>query len=152
MIYRRVFGVPSMGFRSPFSELERMRHQMDQLMDSFSGEPSGARTAGVFPLVNLTEDSNNYYLRAELPGIKADELSIEAERNSVSLSGERKIPAAGDGVRYHRRERESGSFSRVIGLPGEVDAEKVEAGLEHGILTVTIPKAEVTKPKQIAVK
>ena len=151
MIYRRVYGVPNMGFRKPFSELERMRHQVDQLLDAFSGETATERTAGVFPLINLTEDADTYFVRAELPGIKADELNIQAERNSISLSGERKIAAEGENVKYHRREREAGTFSRVIGLPGEADPEQVEAGLEHGILKVTIPKAEVAKPKKIMV-
>ena len=151
MIYRRVFGVPSMDFRSPFSELERMRNQMDRLMDAFSGESIQGRTAGVFPLVNLTEDADHYYIRAELPGIEADALNIQAERNSVSLSGERKIVSGQENVKYHRRERDAGTFSRVIGLPGEANPDNVEASLAHGILTITIPKAEAAKPKQIKV-
>ncbi|MBW1993309.1 MAG: Hsp20/alpha crystallin family protein, partial [Deltaproteobacteria bacterium] len=72
--------------------------------------------------------------------------------NGLSISGERKIPAEGDNVRYHRREREAGSFSRIIGLPGEVDPDKVEAKLKDGILTVIVPKAEKAKPKQIPIK
>ena len=151
MIYRRVFGVPSMNFHSPFSELERMRNQMDRLMDAFSGESIQGRTAGVFPLVNLTEDADHYYVRAELPGIEADALNIQAERNSVSLSGERKIASGQENVKYHRRERDAGTFSRVIGLPGEANPDNVEASLAHGILTITIPKAEAAKPKQIKV-
>ena len=133
MIYRRVFGVPTMGFRSPFSELERMRHQMDRLMDTFSGETATVRTAGVFPLVNLTEDADKYLVRAELPGIKAGELNIQAERNSISLSGERKIAAEGDNVKYHRREREAGTFSRVIGLPGETVEDRVTLEIPAGV-------------------
>ena len=151
MIYRRVFGVPTTEYRSPFSELERMQRNMNRLMDAFSGQTVAGRTAGVFPLVNLTEDSDNYYVRAELPGLKSDELNIQAERNTISLSGERKIAAEGDNVKYHRREREAGTFSRVIGLPGEADPDKVEAGLVDGILSITIPKAEAAKPKQITV-
>jgi HSP20 family protein len=106
--------------------------------------------AGVFPLVNLTEDKDNYYVRAELPGVKGDELDIQITANNLSISGERRI-AAEEGARYHRREREAGTFSRIIGLPGEVDADKVEAKLENGILTAVIAKAEIAKPKQIAV-
>jgi HSP20 family protein len=105
----------------------------------------------VFPLVNLTEDKDNYYVRAELPGVKADELDIQATANNLAISGERKIAAAAEGARYHRREREAGTFSRMIGLPGDIDTAKVNAQLQNGILTVVVPKAEVAKPKQITV-
>jgi HSP20 family protein len=151
MIYRRVFDFPTFRIRSPFDELERLRRQMDQLVDGISGGPLQRAQAGVFPLINLTEDKNNYYIRAELPGIKADELDIQAAAQNISISGERKISAE-EGVKYHRREREAGKFSRVIGLPGEINADKVAAGLENGILTVAVPKAEAAKPRQIAVK
>ena len=109
-------------------------------------------TAGVFPLVNLTEDKDGYYVRAELPGLKADELDISATGNTLSISGERKIFDEGENVRYHRREREAGTFSRIISLPGEVDANKIEAELKDGILTARISKAEAAKPRQITVK
>lgn len=71
--------------------------------------------------------------------------------NSLSISGERKIPAEGENVRYHRKERESGRFSRVINLPEAVDTDRISAGLSSGILTVTVPKSEVAKPRQIKV-
>ena len=106
----------------------------------------------MFPLTNITEDKDNYYVRAELPGIKADELDISVTADSLSISGERKIPAAKENARYHRREREAGKFSRMVSLPSQVDLEKVEARSTNGVLTVVLPKAEVAKPKQIAVK
>lgn len=152
MLYRQLFGVPSFRYGSPFNELDIMRRQMDRLMDAFSGESLRGRTAGVFPLVNLTEDKDNYYLYAEIPGIAPDELNIQAERSTISLSGERKIADVEAGVKYHRREREAGTFSRVVGLPGEIDADKVQANLQDGILRIVVPKAEAAKPKQIQVK
>jgi len=91
-------------------------------------------------------------VRAELPGVKADELEIQATGNNLSMTGERKISAVAEDARYHRREREAGTFSRIIGMPADVNSEKVEASLENGILTVVIPKAEAAKPRQIAVK
>ena len=142
----------NMSLRNTFSELERMRQDMDRLMEGFGGRYDGPPTAGVFPLVNFTEDKDGYYVRAELPGLKADELNISATGNTLSISGERKIASEGQDIRYHRREREAGSFSRIISLPGIVDTDKVEAQLKDGILTVHIPKAEAAKPKQIAVK
>ena len=150
MIYRRLYGYPTWGFRSPFDDLQRFRRQMDRLLDE-AKQPYQPPHAGVFPLINLTEDVNRYYIRAELPGMKADELDIQATGNNLAITGERKIVAEESEARYHRREREAGKFSRVIGLPGEINADRIEAKLENGILTVVIPKAEAAKPKQITV-
>ena len=152
MIYRSLYGVPTWRVRSPFDELSRMRDQMDRFMDAFDGRREGRLAAGVFPAINLSEDSNSYYIRAELPGIKADELDIQVTANNLSLSGERKISEEGTGVKYHRREREGGSFSRVIALPGDIDADRVKADLSNGVLTVKIAKAEAAKPRQIEIR
>lgn len=151
MIYRRLFNLPTWRFRSPLDELYRMRQQLDQMFEDVRS-PSQRPGAGVFPLINLTEDKENYYMRAELPGVKADELDIQVTANNIAISGERKIAAQGEGTKYHRREREAGTFSRMIGLPGDVNNENVEAKLENGILTVTVPKAEAAKPKQITIR
>ena len=150
MIYRRLFNVPSWQFRSPFGELERMRKQLDRLFEE-TRAPYQPAQAGVFPLTNLSEDKDNYYVRAELPGVKGDQLDIQVTGNNLAISGERKIAAEEEGARYHRREREAGTFSRMIGLPGEVDTDKVDANLQNGILTVVVPKAEIAKPKQITI-
>jgi HSP20 family protein len=128
-----------------------MRREMDRLSETLSrgwGEPA----AGVFPLMNVTEDKDNYYIRAELPGIKADELDMSVTADTLSLSGERKIPAEDEKAQYHRREREAGRFSRIITLPAQVDAGKAEAHCADGVLTVVLPKAEEAKPRQITVK
>mgnify|MGYP001552526019 CR=1 FL=1 len=148
MIYRRFFNVPTFRVRTPWEELHRMRQQLDHLFDA---APSQRVSAGVFPLINLTEDKDSYYVRAELPGVKGDELDIQVTGKNLAISGERKIAAEEEGARYHRREREAGTFSRMIGLPGEVDTNKVEAKLENGILNIVVSKAEVAKPKQISV-
>ena len=151
MIYRRLFNVPTWRFRSPFDELHRMRQQLDQLFEN-TAVPHQRLSAGVFPLINLTEDKDSYYVRAELPGVKGEALDIQVTANNLAISGNRKIAAEEEGARYHRREREAGSFSRMIGLPGDIDPEKVDAKLENGILTVVVSKAEAAKPKQITVK
>jgi HSP20 family protein len=152
MIFRRPFYYPSWGLRGAFEELERMRRQLDEMFGGLERQPYRALGAGVFPLINLTEDKDRYYVRAELPGLKAEEIQISLTGNNLSISGERKIPSEGENVRYHRREREAGTFNRVVALPNEVDANKVEAKHIDGILTVVIPKAEVAKPKQITVR
>jgi HSP20 family protein len=102
--------------------------------------------------MNVTEDKDSYYVRAELPGIKAEDLDISVTEDSLSVSGERKLPAEDEKATYHRREREAGNFSRLVTLPGPIDTAKVEARCADGILTVVLPKAESAKPKQITVK
>jgi HSP20 family protein len=152
MLYRRFFNVPNWGFSKSFREFDRLRREMDELFGALSGGTLPMPSAGVFPLANVTEDKENYYVRAELPGVKSNELDIQVTAEGISISGERKIPVEGDNVRYHRREREAGKFSRSISLPGEIDVNKVKASMENGVLKVTIPKSEVAKPRQITVK
>jgi HSP20 family protein len=152
MIIRRIGGLPTWEWKSPFEEIDRMRREMDRLSDALAGPLFREPLAGVFPLMNVTEDPDNYYVRAELPGIKADELNISFTGNSLAVAGERTIPAENENARYHRREREAGKFSRVVSLPSTVDSSKVEARCVDGVLTVVLPKAEAVKPKQIAVK
>ncbi len=147
MLVRRVW--PSRPtFDSPFDDFDQVRREMLRLLDSSVGDQS----AGVFPPVNITQDDDNFYLRAEVPGIKPNELSISAVRNRVSLAGKREIQPEHDRVSYHRKERPEGSFDRTVTLPTEVDAERVDARYADGILTLTLPKAEETKPRQITVR
>ncbi len=139
-------------FRSPFKEFDRMRQEMNRIAEAYKTREPFLTTAGVFPLVNLSEDTDNYYVRAELPGMDSENIEISATENSISIAGERIIPEEKDNVRYHRRERESGNFSRMISLPGAIDADKVEAKFSEGILSIKLPKSESMKPKQIVVK
>jgi HSP20 family protein len=125
---------------------------MERLFGSSSGWPHREGTAGVFPLTNVTEDDDNYYVRAELPGMAADEIDISVTGDSLSISGERHIPAEKEEAKYHRREREAGKFSRIISLPAQIDTDKVEANCTDGVLTISLPKAQAAKPKQITVK
>ena len=137
--------------RGGFNELDRMRRDMDRLFEGLVGSSRG-HTAGVFPLTNVTEDDHNYYVRAELPGMTSDEIDISVTGDSLSISGQRKIPTEREEAKYHRREIEAGKFSKIISLPGQIDTEKVEASCLDGVLTITLPKAAASKPKQIAVK
>ena len=152
MIFRQPFYSPTWGLASAFEELDRMRRQLDEMSGGLEQRPYRLLGARVFPLINLSENKDNYYVRAEMPGLKADDIGISVAGNNLSISGERKIASEGENVRYHRREREAGTFNRVIALPGEVDADKVEAKHVDGILTVVIPKAETAKPKQITIR
>lgn len=148
---RRMFDFPDFSMRRHMEDFDRLRRQMDTLSGRFMGA-GDLRGSGVFPLINLSENKESYFVRAELPGVKANELDIQATGNTLSVSGERQIPEENGNAKYHRREREAGKFSRMITLGNEIDAEKVEAKMENGILTIVLPKTEKAKPRQISVK
>jgi HSP20 family protein len=116
------------------------------------GDASASPGAGVFPPVNVTQDDNSFFVRAEIPGVSAEELSISVVRNRVSLAGNRKIKSEQEHASYHRKERPEGSFNRTLVLPVEVDAQRVDARYADGVLTLTLPKAEAARSRQITVK
>jgi HSP20 family protein len=138
--------------RDSFTEMERLRREMERLFDSASGRGRIASSAGVFPAINVSEDTDNLYVRAELAGVAPGDIEITTEENNLIIKGERKIFTEGEKVSYHRREREAGRFRRITSLPGRVDTTKVTALCKNGVLTVTLPKAVEAKPRQIEVK
>jgi HSP20 family protein len=151
MIYRRLYDLPSLRFRSAFDQLDRMRRQFDRIFGEDTGTHRGMFGAGVFPQINLTEDADRFYVRAELPEVASEDIEMQATAKNLSISGERKIASENDGVKYHRREREAGKFSRIVTMPTEIDPDRIEAKLQDGILTIRVPKAEAVKPRQIAI-
>lgn len=151
MLVRRVW--PSRPtFDSPFADFDEVRREMLRLLDTVASDTFGDVGAGVFPPMNITQDEDNFYLRAEVPGIKPNEMSISAVRNRVSVAGSREIQIEHERTSYHRKERPEGSFNRTVTLPANIDAERVEARYADGILTLTLPKAEEAKPRQITVR
>jgi HSP20 family protein len=136
----------------PVRELEEMRQRMDQLFSEVMGRhPLSTVSSGVFPSVNVSEDGQNVYVRAELPGLTPDDVEMSVEGNTLSLSGERKRAESGNAY-YHRRERQTGRFQRAITLPDDIDTEKVEGVFKDGVLTVKLPKTEKAKPRKIEIK
>ncbi len=104
--------------------------------------------------LNIYADAEGYTFVALVPGVKADELNIETEGNTVKISGELIAPAlsADEKVRTLRSEIGFGKFSRAFEMPEEIDADKIEANLDNGVLTVRVPKAETVKPRTIKVQ
>jgi HSP20 family protein len=136
----------------PLRELEQLQRRMDRLFQNAFGMERSPWRVGVYPLVNISEDRDHLYVRAELPGVKAQDLEITLQDNSLTLRGERKIATEEKQVNYRRRERESGFFRRVVALPMAVQGEKVEAACKDGILTIKLAKPEQVKPRKIEVK
>jgi HSP20 family protein len=151
MIVRRVWPARPT-FDSSLRDFDQLRRDLHRMFDAFAGERESTTTAGVFPPINVTQDSDHYYLRAEIPGIAASDLAISALRNHVSISGKRELPREHERASYHRRERAEGSFNRTVTLPSLVDSDRVEARYADGILTLVLPKAAEAKPRQIVVK
>ncbi|REK29359.1 MAG: Hsp20/alpha crystallin family protein [Planctomycetota bacterium] len=140
-----------MSRRQPWSEMHRLRDEMDRLFGRY-GLGNGRRSVDVFPPVNLWEDADNLYVEAELPGFDLSDLEIFVTGgNQLSVKGGRKRPEH-EGGTWHREERGYGNFSRVIELPGNVDSDKVSAEFRAGVLTMTLPKSEELKPRRIEVK
>ena len=143
-------------FREPHSdylrELENLQRRMDRAFQNVFGLERSPWRVGVYPLVNISEDRDHIYVRAELAGVNPADLEITVQDNSLILRGERKIPTEEKQVNYHRRERESGFFRRVLALPARVQADKVEATCKDGILTIQLAKPEEIKPRKIEVK
>jgi HSP20 family protein len=131
----------------PFSEIARLQDEMSRQLIG-----SERRTGGFVPAVDIFEDKDAIYLKAELPGAKPDEVNVHVENEILTLKGERKLEKSEDREGYHRIERTYGSFTRSFALPNNVSAEGVEADMADGVLTVKVPKRAESQPKKIAVK
>jgi HSP20 family protein len=125
-----------------------MQRLTDQVLRAWGGE--GRR--GFAPPVDIYEDEKAIYVRAELPGTKADDVTIHVENNVLTLSGERKLDRESEREGYHRIESSYGAFSRSFALPESVKPDQVDANMSQGILTVTLPKKGEVAPKRIPIK
>jgi len=124
---------------------------MSRLFDAVGTDAFGDLGATVFPPVNISQDSSNYYVRAEVPGLDPKELQISALGRRLTLSGRRELPKESEDASYHRKERAEGEFNRTVTLPAEFNADQVDAKYQAGILTCTLPKSDAAKPRQIVV-
>ena len=133
----------------------RLEGDMDRLFQGFwqdRGAPAMARAySTAYPPINAWEDGEAAWLESELPGLTMDDIEVLVRGNEVSIKGERKIGTADANAMWLMRERGQGSFTRTFTFPWEIDADKVEAKLRDGVLTVRLPKAESHKPKKIKV-
>jgi HSP20 family protein len=137
----------------PFSEMMSLRDAMNHLVEESVVRPERASRAGTFSMpVDLRETDDEFIVDAVVPGVKPEDVNITLENNVLTISGEmRQEQHAGQEASYHRVERRYGRFTRAIALPTPVNAEQVQATLEHGILHLQIPKAEAVKPRRITV-
>jgi HSP20 family protein len=142
--------VPSAAKRNPFALL---RKEMDDLVTRFwDGDAEGWLTGSFAPSADLTESENAFEVRMDVPGLEAKDIAVQVQGNTLTVSGERKEEKEEKGKKYHRIERRSGSFSRTMTLPCNVNEDEVAADYSQGVLTLTLPKCDAAKPKKVAVK
>jgi HSP20 family protein len=144
---------PEFSTWTPFGRLSSLRDQIDRLFEAPLSEWSQASRllSGWTPALDVFEDKDNFVVKAELPGLKKDEISLSLHDGSLSISGERKSEQKYEAAEVYRAERFVGRFQRTVTLPTAVAADKVKAQYQDGVLTVTLPKTEEAKPKQIEV-
>ena len=133
------------------NEMTCLQNEMNRLSGWFT-DGSWPTLANAYPAINVWEDDNIVYAEAELPGLTQDQLQIVvSEGNLLSIHGERKPCETAKGV-WHRQERGFGKFNRVLQLPVPVEADKVQAKFERGVLLLTMPKSAAAKPRRITVQ
>ena len=137
--------------RDPLAHLLRLQNELEQSVRRpfrwFASSPIGR---GAFPPVNIFKRSDGCVIRAEVPGLAAEDFSIESQGQSLTITGKRG-PEAAPGT-AHRNERWSGEFSRSLELPRDLNPSKAEADYRNGVLSIRVPLREEAKPQQIAVR
>jgi HSP20 family protein len=136
-----------------FSRRLGLQDELERLFDSPWGELN--RAAQVFgawaPALDVDEDADRFTVRAELPGLKREETSVSIHDGLLSITGERKTETKSESTAIHRLERAYGRFERTVSLPAHIAVDQVKAQYQDGILSITLPKTEAAKPKQIDV-
>jgi HSP20 family protein len=143
--------------RNQLKEMEALQHGLEGLLRRSSAHwPAGQEEALAVPewspLVDISEDDNEYLIKAELPDVRKDDVKVTAEEGILTIMGERKFEKEESGKRYHRVERAYGSFGRTFSLPDDASPAKVSAEFKDGLLTVHLVKDEKAKPQHVEVK
>jgi HSP20 family protein len=139
----------------PFRDLTSIQERMNQIFEDAlarsRGRDEGLRTGMWTPAVDIYEKNDTVVVKAELPGVEKDQISVEVKDGILTLRGERKFEREVKEESYHRIERSYGTFLRSFSLPVSVNQEQVKATFRDGVLEVELPKKENAKPKQIKV-
>ena len=136
---------------SAFDQLTNIRDEINRLFESPYENGSDVFNTWA-PALDVYEDNENLIVQAELPGMKKEDIDISLHDNVITVSGERKNEKKYEGAKTSREERFFGRFTRSISLPKQVDSGRVKASYKDGLLTVTLPKAEEAKPRQIQIQ
>jgi HSP20 family protein len=142
---------------NPFREFDSVPRHLLSLFDAGSRGPgreaaSGEAAPEWAPAVDIIEDERGYTFKADLSGVRKEDVQVTLEDGVLTLAGERKFDREEKGVTYHRIERAYGAFARSFTLPDDIDGEQVSASHQDGVLTVIVPKAANAKPRKVQVK
>ncbi len=137
----------------PFREAISLREAMNSLLQDSFVRPGGTYTQDSVSALALdvAETENDFVVKAALPGVKPEDVQITVHGDTLTIRGESKVEQEKKGEHWHLRERRSGVFQRSLSLSTPVDSDKAQAEFEHGVLTLTLPKSEAAKPRQIKV-
>jgi HSP20 family protein len=137
----------------PLRELGSLQNEMNRLFNTVFDTPAtgGTTMRRWMPAMDLVETEDHFVLRADLPGLAEEDIKVEFEDGTLTISGERKAEHESKSEGYYRVERAFGSFSRTLTLPQGIDPEAVAASFDRGVLEVRIPKPEVRKPRRIEI-
>jgi HSP20 family protein len=138
-------------WRNPTTGLAALSAEMDRMMNDFAAPARGAWTHGLAPAADVLETEADFRVVLDMPGHEPKAIQIQVENDTLTVQSERKQPEGGKGETVHRSERSFGTFVRSFSLPKTVDATRVEAKYDHGVLTVVLPKREESKPRTIQV-
>jgi len=138
-------------FRTPslWRDMDRLQRDMNRLFNLYS--PSSMRQAPTYPAINIWVSNDSQFVSAEMPGVHVEDIDINVDGDTLTISGELGSDEVPEGAHIHRKERGAGKFSRTIQLPYPVDADKVEARFNNGILSIALPHIEAVKPKKITI-
>jgi HSP20 family protein len=138
---------------TPMGNLQSFQHEMNRMFNQFFQGSNGeeAKVSTWNPSVDIYETDDALVIKAELPGVSKDDVSIDVHQNTLTLRGQRKHEAEVKDEQYHRVERSYGSFQRSFTLPSTIDYEKVQATFKDGVLELHLPRLESAKPRQIAI-
>ena len=140
-----------MGPWRPFGEMVSLRDAMDRLFEESVVTPKkGISTA--MPKIDIKEKKDSVVVKAELPGVAEDDVEVEVIDNVMTITGEKKDEKEEEKEGYYYKESHTGTFSRSFTLPSEVKADKADADMKNGVLTITIPKVEAKQPKKVTIK
>jgi len=139
---------------TPFRELIGLQEEMNRLFTDYSRRSPEDMESGLypwFPLVDISENENEIFVSAEIPGMNKEDIKINLQENVLTLKGEKRQEGDDQKKNFHRIERTYGSFERSFSLPTSIQVDKVKATYKDGLLTILLPKAEEVKPKAIEV-
>jgi len=145
---------------NPARELFNVEREFRKLFNDFEGrfgvkkndQEDEYENAVWAPLTDISEDKDTYRIHLDLPGVKKEDVKISFEDGKLNIAGERKQEKESDDSKYHRIERVYGKYFRTFNLPKEIKADEISANYKEGTLTISIPKAEEVKPKEIEIK